>query len=34
MNKIIKIFKNLCSPAQLYLGLSVISILSMLATEL
>ena len=31
MNKIIKIFKNLCSPAQLYLGLSVISILSMLA---
>jgi len=31
MNKIMKTFKKLCSPAQLYLGLSVISILGMLA---
>lgn len=31
MNKIIKTFKSLCSPAQLYLALSIISILGMIA---
>jgi hypothetical protein len=31
MNKITKIFKKLCSPAQLYLALSTISILGMIA---